>query len=46
MLRLQSELKLRSEYLKNANLFAEDVKVEHDEHDRDEFVEKILPVID
>eukprot|EP00560_Eucampia_antarctica_P003425 CAMPEP_0197835570 /NCGR_PEP_ID=MMETSP1437-20131217/26231_1 /TAXON_ID=49252 ORGANISM="Eucampia antarctica, Strain CCMP1452" /NCGR_SAMPLE_ID=MMETSP1437 /ASSEMBLY_ACC=CAM_ASM_001096 /LENGTH=120 /DNA_ID=CAMNT_0043441117 /DNA_START=122 /DNA_END=487 /DNA_ORIENTATION=+ len=35
LLRLQSELQLRTDYLKNANLFASDVKIEQEKQERD-----------
>jgi hypothetical protein len=37
VLRLQIELQLRLDYLKNANLFVDDVKEEHDRAERKKF---------
>mmetsp|Transcript_2210 Transcript_2210/g.2664 ORF Transcript_2210/g.2664 Transcript_2210/m.2664 type:complete len:143 (-) Transcript_2210:818-1246(-) len=45
-LRLQAELHLKQDYLKEANLFADSVKSEHDVLDREEFVENVLPGLD
>ena len=45
-LRLQAELHLKQEYLKEANLFADSVKSEHDVQDREQFVENVLPELD
>ena len=42
LLRLQSELVLRTDYLKNANLFASDVQSEHDQSERDLFIETVF----
>ncbi len=42
LLRLQSELLLRTDYLKNANLFASDVQSEHDQYERDTLIEKVF----
>lgn len=39
MLRTQSKLLLQQDYLKNANLFAADVKEAHNQLDRDELIE-------
>lgn len=39
VLRLQSELRLRMDYIENANLFSEDVIKEHDILKRDELME-------
>jgi hypothetical protein len=39
VLRLQSELRLRMDYIENANLFSEDVIKEHDILERDELME-------
>ena len=45
-LRLSAELRLKQEYLEDANLFAESVKSEHDVIDREKFVENVLPELD
>mmetsp|Transcript_19970 Transcript_19970/g.29249 ORF Transcript_19970/g.29249 Transcript_19970/m.29249 type:complete len:148 (+) Transcript_19970:157-600(+) len=42
VLRMMGELQLRSDYIKNANLFVDDVKKDAVNNVRDEFVENVL----
>mmetsp|Transcript_22107 Transcript_22107/g.29082 ORF Transcript_22107/g.29082 Transcript_22107/m.29082 type:complete len:157 (-) Transcript_22107:314-784(-) len=42
ILRLRIELQLRLDYLKSGNLFAEDVKKEHDMEERKQFKESLI----
>jgi hypothetical protein len=46
VLRMQSELRLRMEYLRGANLFVDDVSEERAVHERDDFVDNIMSDLD
>ena len=46
LLLLQGEMQERMRYFNEGNLFAYDIKADHDMHDRDEFIEKIVPALD
>lgn len=43
---LQGEMRERQRYLKKANLFAHDIQEDHNMHDRDNFIENIVPEMD
>eukprot|EP01083_Nonionella_stella_P029512 81220_1 len=43
---LQGELRERTHYIKEGNLFAYDVKADGNMHDRDEFFEHVVPEMD
>ena len=46
VLLLQGEMQERTRYLKEGNLFAYDVKADQDMHERDEFIEHVVPALD
>eukprot|EP01082_Thalassiosira_pseudonana_P007615 g7042.t1 g7042 contig23:1739931-1740591(+) len=46
VLLLQGEMQERTRYLKEGNLFAYDVKADQDMHERDEFIEHVVPELD
>eukprot|EP00956_Cyclotella_meneghiniana_P026883 scaffold59206_cov67-Cyclotella_meneghiniana.AAC.1 len=46
LLLLQGELQERMHYLEEGNLFAYDVQADRDMHDRDDFIDKIVPALD
>ena len=43
---LQAELRERSHYIQEGNIFAYDVKADHDMHERDDFFAQIAPALD
>ena len=43
---LQAELRERSHYIQEGNIFAYDVKADHDMHERDDFFALIAPALD